>query len=50
MPVKLTMQDKIEIILIVGDNYKTFREAAIIFNERHPKKNIHFTTKFSEVY
>lgn len=44
MPVKLTTEEKIEIVLIVGDNYKTFREAANIFNERHPNKMIHFTT------
>lgn len=44
MPLKLSKEDKIEIILIVGENYKTFREAAEIFNNRHPDKIIHFTT------
>ena len=31
-------------MLIVGENYKTHREAAIIFNERHPNKNINHST------
>lgn len=44
MPVILSKEDKIEIVLIVGDNYKTFREAATIFNQRHPDKNIHHET------
>lgn len=44
MPVKLSIDDKIEIVLIVGENYKTCREAAEIFNNRHPDKAIHFTT------
>ena len=44
MPLKLSKNDKIEIILIVGENYKTYREAAEIFNNRHPNKSIHFTT------
>lgn len=44
MPLKLTLDEKIEIVLIVGDNYKTYREAAVIFNNRHPNKNVHFST------
>lgn len=44
MPLKLSLEEKIEIVLIVGDNYKTYREAAIIFNNRHPDKNVHFAT------
>lgn len=40
MVVKLTKVEKIEIVLIVGDNYKTHREAAVIFNNRHPEKQI----------
>lgn len=44
MPVKLSVQDKIEIVQIVGDNYKSFREAAAIFNNRHPEQNIHYAT------
>lgn len=36
----LTKEEKIEIVLIVGENYKTHREAATIFNERHPNKRI----------
>jgi len=44
MPIKLSKEHKIEIVLIVGENYKTFRESAEIFNIRHPDKIIHFTT------
>ena len=44
MPVKLSTEDKIEIVLIFGDNYKTCRETAEIFNNRHPDKIINFTT------
>ncbi|KAL1487750.1 hypothetical protein ABEB36_015585 [Hypothenemus hampei] len=40
MPAILTLEEKIEIVLIVGENYKTFREAADIFNYRHPDRNI----------
>lgn len=32
MPVELIITDKIGIVLIVGDNYNTCREAAEIFN------------------
>lgn len=28
------------LVLIVGDHYKTHREAAAIFNNRHPIRNI----------
>lgn len=46
MPVKLTLQEKIELVLIVGENYKTYREAAVLFNERHPENHIsHVTVK-----
>lgn len=46
MPVKLTLQEKIELVLIVGDNYKTYREAAVLFNESHPENHIsHMTVK-----
>ena len=44
MPATLSTEDKIEIVLIVGDNYKTYREAAAIFNNRHPEKNLHYGT------
>lgn len=44
MPPTLSLEEKIEIVLIVGDKYKTFREAADIFNFRHPDKNIHNET------
>lgn len=40
----LTREEKIEIVLIVGENYKTHREAAIIFNGRHRNKNINHST------
>ena len=36
--VLLTCEGKIEIVLIVGEKYKTHREAAIIFNDSHPIK------------
>ena len=46
MPATLSTQDKIEIVLIVGDNYyKTYyRDASEIFNNRHPEKNLHYGT------
>lgn len=44
MPATLSTEDKIEIVLIVGDNYKTYREAAEIFNNRHPEQNLHYGT------
>lgn len=44
MPHTLSLKEKIEITLIVGENYKTYREAAAIFNNRHPDKPIHYTT------
>lgn len=42
--VLLSCEEKIKIVLIVGENYKTHREAAIIFNDRHPNKNINHST------
>lgn len=42
--IKLTVDEKIEIVLIVGDNYKTHREAAEIFNTRHTNKHISHVT------
>lgn len=44
MPATLSTEQKIEIVLIVGENYKTYREAAEIFNNRHPEKNLHYGT------
>lgn len=44
MPPTLSLQEKIEIILISGDNYKSNRETAAIFNERHPNKTVHNST------
>lgn len=44
MPATLSTEDKIEIVLIVGENYKTYREAAQIFKNRHPQKNLHHDT------
>ena len=32
----LTVAERVEIVLIVGDGHTTLREAAIIFNQRHP--------------
>src|SRR6185437_11608409 len=36
----LTIEERIEIVLIVGDGYKTTREAVQIFSERHPERTI----------
>lgn len=44
MPFFLSTQEKIEIVLICGEHYKSAREAAIIFNQRHPDKTVHFST------
>lgn len=44
MALSLSLEENIEIVLIVGDNYKTYRKAAAIFNNRHPDKNEHFGT------
>jgi transposase len=44
MPPTLSIQDKIEIVLIFGENYKTLRETAEIFNQRHPDKIVHYST------
>lgn len=44
MTVKLSIEGKIEFILIVGDNYRIYREAAEIFKNRHPDKPVYFTT------
>lgn len=35
--------DEIEIV-IAGDGYSTYRETAIIFNNRRPDKNVNFST------
>lgn len=42
---KLTLQEKIEIVLIHGENYHNSRETANIFNNRH-NKNIQNSTVF----
>lgn len=39
----LSLQDKIELVLICGDHYRSTREAAEIFNGRHPGRNVCFT-------
>lgn len=41
MPVVLSLEERMEIVLIVNKNYKTFREATEIFKNRTPEKNIH---------
>ena len=33
---RLTIQEKVEIIRLVGDNARSFRQAALEFNLRHP--------------
>lgn len=40
----LSLAEKAELVLICGENYKTVREAANIFNERHPEKRVHYST------
>lgn len=40
----LTVIEKAEIVLICGDNYKTVREAADMFNLRHPDKHVSYST------
>lgn len=44
MPPSLSLQEKIEIVLIYGENYKSCRETAEIFNGRHPDKNLNHST------
>lgn len=42
---QLSIADKIEIIRIVGDSVHSYRDAASIFNLRHPERpQIHYTT------
>lgn len=35
---RLSNQEKVEIVLIVGNNYRTFRDAAEEFNANHPER------------
>ena len=44
MVLKFTTKEKVEIVLIVGDHYNTYREAAKIFNARYPNKIISHVT------
>lgn len=44
MPPALTTEEKIKIVLLCGDNYRSSREAAAIFNVRYPHKNVSHTT------
>lgn len=39
-----TLQEKVEIIRLVGDGTRTFRQAAQEFNRRHPQHNINHKT------
>lgn len=41
---KLSLQEKIELVLICGERFHSSREAADIFNARYPNKNIHGST------
>lgn len=43
-PVQLMLVEKAELVLICGEHYKTVREAGDIFNERHPDKQVHYST------
>lgn len=40
----LTINEKIEIVRLVGDGVRSFRQAAMEFNRRHPDKRIHHNT------
>lgn len=40
----LTLQEKIEIVLICGENTTPHRQVALIFNERHPGKTVQHST------
>lgn len=40
----LNLEAKIEILPVVGENYKTYQEATEIFNYRYPWKNRHNST------
>lgn len=40
----LSTQEKVELVLICGQNYYSCREAAEIFNLRHPGRNVQFST------
>lgn len=42
---RLSLQEKIEIVLLVGDNIRSYRAAAAEFNQRHPnRQQIQFVT------
>lgn len=42
--VHLTIAEKVEIVRLVGENVRSFREAAREFNRRHPQRTISFKT------
>lgn len=44
MAEKLSFQEKVEMVLIYGENYHTTRETAIIFNGRHPHRHVNQCT------
>lgn len=44
MAAQLSCVEKIEIVMIAGEYYKNHREAAAIFNNRHPNRNIQQST------
>lgn len=39
-----TLHKNGEVVLIVGDNYKTYRDAAVMFKNRHPDEKLHHAT------
>lgn len=43
MPLRLGLEDEIEIVLIVGDNCKTCNKTDTIINNSYPDKNVHFS-------
>lgn len=43
MSATISTEDKVEIVLIMGEKYKTFREASI-YNNWYPDKKLHYGT------
>ena len=48
MAEKLSLQERAELVLIVGDKYNINRleNQHLIFTKRHPGKNIYYSTVF----
>lgn len=39
-----SLNEKVEFVRLVGDGTRSFREAAVEFNRRHPGRNVHHRT------